>query len=54
MSCVIEARCWAYDADGGARCRDVGAVESALPQVKGRRGRPMRDHRVLVEGAIYR
>ena len=29
-------------------------VEKLLPPVKGPMGRPMRDHRVLVEGAIYR
>jgi transposase len=29
-------------------------VEPVLPPVKGRMGRPMRDHRSLVEGAIYR
>jgi transposase len=29
-------------------------VEPVLPAVKGAMGRPMRDHRVLVEGAIYR
>lgn len=29
-------------------------IEPALPPVKGRMGRPMRDHRLLVEGAIYR
>lgn len=29
-------------------------IESVLPPVKGRMGRPMRDHRSLVEGAIYR
>ncbi len=29
-------------------------IESVLPPVKGAMGRPMRDHRLLVEGAIYR
>lgn len=29
-------------------------VEPVLPPVKGAMGRPMRDHRSLVEGAIYR
>ena len=29
-------------------------VEKVLPPAKGAMGRPMRDHRVLVEGAIYR
>ena len=29
-------------------------VEKLLPPAKGPMGRPMRDHRVLVEGAIYR
>ena len=29
-------------------------VESLLPPVKGAMGRPMRDHRLLVEAAIYR
>ena len=29
-------------------------IEPVLPPVKGRMGRPMRDHRSLVEGAIYR
>jgi len=29
-------------------------VEPLLPPVKGARGRPMRDHRQLVEGAIHR
>ena len=29
-------------------------IESVLPPVKGAKGRPMRDHRLLVEGAIYR
>jgi transposase len=29
-------------------------IETVLPPVKGRQGRPMRDHRVLVQGAIYR
>jgi transposase len=29
-------------------------IEAALPPVKGPMGRPMRDHRILVEGAIYR
>lgn len=29
-------------------------VEAVLPPVKGPMGRPMRDHRLLVEGAIYR
>lgn len=29
-------------------------VESVLPPVKGPMGRPMRDHRLLVEAAIYR
>jgi transposase len=29
-------------------------IEKVLPPVKGPMGRPMRDHRVLVEGAIYR
>jgi transposase len=29
-------------------------IEPVLPPVKGVMGRPMRDHRSLVEGAIYR
>ena len=29
-------------------------IEPVLPPVKGAMGRPMRDHRLLVEGAIYR
>lgn len=29
-------------------------IEPVLPPVKGRMGRPMREHRSLVEGAIYR
>jgi transposase len=29
-------------------------IEPVLPPVKGPMGRPMRDHRLLVEGAIYR
>jgi transposase len=29
-------------------------IEPVLPPVKGAMGRPMREHRVLVEGAIYR
>jgi transposase len=29
-------------------------IETVLPPVKGAMGRPMRDHRLLVEGAIYR
>jgi len=29
-------------------------IEAVLPPVKGAMGRPMRDHRLLVEGAIYR
>jgi transposase len=29
-------------------------VEPLLPPVKGAMGRPMREHRDLVEGAIYR
>src|ERR1039457_7295771 len=29
-------------------------VEPLLPPVKGAMGRPMREHRYLVEGAIYR
>jgi transposase len=29
-------------------------IEEILPPVKGAMGRPMRDHRLLVEGAIYR
>ena len=29
-------------------------IEEVLPPVKGAMGRPMRDHRLLVEGAIYR
>jgi transposase len=29
-------------------------IEAVLPPVKGPMGRPMRDHRLLVEGAIYR
>ena len=29
-------------------------VEPLLPPVKGVMGRPMREHRVLIEGAIYR
>ena len=29
-------------------------IEPVLPPVKGAMGRPMRDHRSLVEGAIYR
>ena len=29
-------------------------VESLLPPCKGAMGRPMRDHRLLVEGAVYR
>ena len=29
-------------------------IEGVLPPVKGAMGRPMRDHRLLVEGAIYR
>ena len=29
-------------------------IEPLLPSVKGARGRPMRDHRELVEGAIHR
>ena len=29
-------------------------IEPVLPPVKGPMGRPMRDHRVLVEGAVYR
>jgi transposase len=29
-------------------------IEAVLPPVKGSMGRPMRDHRLLVEGAIYR
>lgn len=29
-------------------------VEPVLPPLKGAMGRPMRDHRTLVEGAIYR
>lgn len=29
-------------------------IEAVLPPVKGEMGRPMRDHRLLVEGAIYR
>jgi transposase len=29
-------------------------IEPVLPPVKGAMGRPMRDHRALVEGAIYR
>ncbi len=29
-------------------------IEAVLPPVKGAMGRPMREHRALVEGAIYR
>ncbi len=29
-------------------------VEPLLPPVKGAMGRPMKDHRLLVEGAVYR
>lgn len=29
-------------------------IEAVLPPTKGAMGRPMRDHRLLVEGAIYR
>ena len=29
-------------------------IEPVLPPLKGAMGRPMRDHRVLVEGAVYR
>jgi len=29
-------------------------IKAVLPPVKGAMGRPMRDHRLLVEGAIYR
>jgi transposase len=29
-------------------------IEPLLPPVKGARGRPMRDHRLLIEGAIHR
>ena len=29
-------------------------IEPLLPPLQGRMGRPMRDHRVLVEGAIWR
>lgn len=29
-------------------------IEPVLPAVKGPMGRPMRDHRVLIEGAIFR
>ena len=29
-------------------------IEAVLPPAKGAMGRPMRDHRLLVEGAIYR
>ena len=29
-------------------------IEPVLPPVKGAMGRPMRDHRILVEGAVYR
>jgi transposase len=29
-------------------------IEAVLPPVKGPMGRPMRDHRILIEGAIYR
>ena len=29
-------------------------IEAVLPPVKGTMGRPMRDHRLLIEGAIYR
>ena len=29
-------------------------IEPLLPPVKGTRGRPMRDHRQLIEGAIHR
>lgn len=29
-------------------------IEPVLPPVKGAMGRPMRAHRTLVEGAIYR
>ena len=29
-------------------------IEAVLPPVKGRRGQPMRDHRLLLEGAIFR
>jgi transposase len=31
-----------------------GQIEAGMPPVKGPMGRPMRDHRLLLEGAIYR
>jgi transposase len=33
---------------------DWQRLEPLLPALKGSMGRPMRDHRVLIEGAIYR
>jgi transposase len=34
--------------------RQWAVIEPLLPPVKGRMGRPMRDHRPVVEGAIFR
>lgn len=55
-------QCWAwFGLDAGHMTRMAvlsdemwAQIEEVLPPVKGAMGRPMRDHRLLVEGAIYR
>jgi transposase len=51
---VTGGHCPVHVADEGAYRWAVGRIEGLMPSSDGKRGRPFRDHRQVVEGIIYR